>query len=107
MLLLENGSYRTRNIRRCTNAHWSQASTLFVYRTVSPFKKLASKKYIDSLGDTQQIEIFGDGQQFVAITAILTPACRTPYRTKTGLLLRRPTTYLRSQKNRHWSSSSA
>jgi len=39
---------------------------LLVYRTNEPFAKMASKKYVDSSGQTHQIEILGDGQQFVA-----------------------------------------
>lgn len=39
---------------------------LLLFRTDDPFKKMSSKKYVDGMGDTQQIEILCDGQQFVA-----------------------------------------
>jgi len=40
--------------------------TLAVFQCEDPFKKMTSKKYIDFMDETQQIEILGDGQQFVA-----------------------------------------
>lgn len=39
---------------------------LLVFRTDSPFRKMRSNKYRDEWGDLHQIEILGDGQQFVA-----------------------------------------
>lgn len=39
---------------------------LLVYRTDKPFKKMRSQKYQDEFGEMHQIEILGDGQQFVA-----------------------------------------
>ena len=39
---------------------------LYAFRTDEPFKKLSSKKYVDFFGDEHQIEILGDGQQYVA-----------------------------------------
>lgn len=39
---------------------------LMMFRTDTPFKKMRSTKYIDQWGDMHQIEILGDGQQFVA-----------------------------------------
>lgn len=39
---------------------------LLLFRTEAPFKKMASNKYEDLLGDTHQVEILCDGQQFVA-----------------------------------------
>ena len=39
---------------------------LLVFRTDSPFRKMRSNKYEDEWGDLHQIEILGDGQQFVA-----------------------------------------
>jgi hypothetical protein len=39
---------------------------LLLYRTSEPFKKRKSTEYADDWGDKQQIEILGDGQQFVA-----------------------------------------
>lgn len=39
---------------------------LLVYRTEEPFSKRSSAKYVDEWGDNQQIEILGNGQQFVA-----------------------------------------
>lgn len=39
---------------------------LMVFRTDEPFRKLRSTKYKDDWGDEHQIEILGDGQQFVA-----------------------------------------
>lgn len=39
---------------------------LLVFRTDEPFRKMRSTKYRDEWGDEHQIEILGDGQQFVA-----------------------------------------
>lgn len=39
---------------------------LMVFRTDEPFRKMSSAKYEDEWGDQHQIEILGDGQQFVA-----------------------------------------
>lgn len=39
---------------------------LMLFRTDEPFRKLRSTKYKDDWGDEHQIEILGDGQQFVA-----------------------------------------
>lgn len=39
---------------------------MMVFRTDEPFTKMTSKKYEDMLGCKHQIEILGDGQQFVA-----------------------------------------
>lgn len=39
---------------------------LLVYATDTPFRKMRSNKYQDEWGDLHQIEILGDGQQFVA-----------------------------------------
>ena len=39
---------------------------LAVFKVAEPFKKMRSKKYVDFLGQTHQIEILGDGQFFVA-----------------------------------------
>lgn len=39
---------------------------LFLFKTSEPFKKMASKKYEDVLGDLHQVEVLGDGQQFVS-----------------------------------------
>jgi hypothetical protein len=39
---------------------------LMMFRTDEPFRKLRSTKYKDDWGDEHQIEILGDGQQFVA-----------------------------------------
>lgn len=39
---------------------------LLVFRTNTPFKKMRSSKWRDQFGDEHQIEILGDGQQFVA-----------------------------------------
>lgn len=39
---------------------------LMVFRTNNPFRKLRSAKYEDEWGEQHQIEILGDGQQFVA-----------------------------------------
>jgi len=39
---------------------------LLLYRTEAPFRKMRSNKYQDEWGDLHQIEILGDGQQFVA-----------------------------------------
>lgn len=39
---------------------------VLVFRTTKPFKKMRSAKWRDQFGDTHQIEILGDGQQFVA-----------------------------------------
>lgn len=39
---------------------------LMVFKTDEPFKKMRSSKYSDEWGDQHQIEILGDGQQFVA-----------------------------------------
>jgi len=40
--------------------------TLAVFQCEKPFKKMTSRKYIDFMDETQQIEILGEGQQFVA-----------------------------------------
>ena len=39
---------------------------LFLFRTDTPFRKIQTTKRIDEWGDEQQIEVLGDGQQFVA-----------------------------------------
>ena len=39
---------------------------LLVFRTETPFRKMRSNRYQDEWGDLHQIEILGDGQQFVA-----------------------------------------
>lgn len=39
---------------------------LLVFRTETPFRKMRSNKYQDEWGELHQIEILGDGQQFVA-----------------------------------------
>ena len=39
---------------------------LLLYRTSEPFKKRKSTEYSDDWGEKQQIEVLGDGQQFVA-----------------------------------------
>lgn len=39
---------------------------LMMFRTDEPFRKMRSTKYVDDWGDEHQIEILGDGQQFVA-----------------------------------------
>lgn len=39
---------------------------LMLFRTDEPFRKMRSTKYVDDWGDEHQIEILGDGQQFVA-----------------------------------------
>jgi len=39
---------------------------LLLYRTTEPFSKRSSSAYTDEWGDKQQIEILGNGQQFVA-----------------------------------------
>lgn len=37
-----------------------------MYRTSKPFSKITSKEYVDSDGNRAQLEILGEGQQFVA-----------------------------------------
>lgn len=49
-----------------------------VYRTDKPFSKITSKEYIDPQGRKAQIEILGDGQQFVAFHTH--PDTKQPYR---------------------------
>ena len=39
---------------------------LMLFRTDEPFRKMKTGKYEDEWGDTHEIEILGDGQQFVA-----------------------------------------
>lgn len=39
---------------------------LLLYRTSEPFSKRSSNAYLDEWGDKQQIEVLGNGQQFVA-----------------------------------------
>jgi len=39
---------------------------LLLFRTETPFRKMRSNKYQDEWGDLHQIEILGEGQQFVA-----------------------------------------
>lgn len=39
---------------------------LMVFKTSKPFKKMYSAKYQDEWGQTHQIEVLGEGQQFVA-----------------------------------------
>lgn len=39
---------------------------LLLYRTAEPFSKRSSDAYLDEWGDKQQIEVLGNGQQFVA-----------------------------------------
>lgn len=50
---------------------------LMVFRTEEPFRKMRSTKYKDEWGDEHQIEILGDGQQFVAYHKH--PDTRKPY----------------------------
>lgn len=40
--------------------------TLLVYRTDKPFQKMKSKKFENWLGQSLQVEVLGEGQQFVA-----------------------------------------
>ncbi|WP_018692305.1 PriCT-2 domain-containing protein [Algicola sagamiensis] len=51
--------------------------TLLVYRAKTPFPKLSSRKYEDMFGMEHQIEILGDGQQFVAFA--IHPDTNKPY----------------------------
>lgn len=44
----------------------SYPKRLLAFRTDEPFRKMRSTKYVDEWGDEHQIEILGDGQQFVA-----------------------------------------
>jgi len=46
-------------------------------RTDKPFKKITSKEYVDPHGDKAQIEILGEGQQFVAYA--IHPVTNRPY----------------------------
>lgn len=39
---------------------------LFLFRTDEPFRKMRTSKRVDEWGDEQQIEVLGNGQQFVA-----------------------------------------
>lgn len=50
---------------------------LLLYRTSEPFKKRATNRYKDEWGDTQRIEVLGDGQQFVAYH--IHPDTKKPY----------------------------
>lgn len=50
---------------------------LLMFQTSEPFKKMRSNKYVDEWGDEHQIEILGDGQQFVAYH--IHPDTRKPY----------------------------
>lgn len=51
--------------------------TLLVCRTNEPFKKVTSKRYQDAEGRQHQLEILGDGQQFVAYA--IHPDTNAPY----------------------------
>jgi hypothetical protein len=55
----------------------SPPKRLFVFRTDAPFRKMRSAKYKDEWNDQHQIEILGDGQQFVAYH--MHPDTRKPY----------------------------
>lgn len=44
----------------------SAPKRLMLFRTDAPFRKMRSAKWKDQFGDEHQIEILGDGQQFVA-----------------------------------------
>lgn len=50
---------------------------LLPFRTDKPFKKISSGKYEDFLGHKHQVEILGDGQQFVAFA--IHPQTQKPY----------------------------
>jgi hypothetical protein len=58
---------------------------LLVFRAEEPFKKMRSTKYEDFLGETHQVEILGDGQQFVAFATH--PDTNKPYTWKGKSLL--------------------
>ena len=47
----------------------SYPKRLLAFRADEPFRKMRSTKYVDEWGDEHQIEILGDGQQFVAFVA--------------------------------------
>lgn len=51
--------------------------TLLLYRTDEPFRKVASKRYRSPDGAEHQLEILGDGQQFVAYA--IHPGTGQPY----------------------------
>lgn len=51
--------------------------SLLVYRTDTPFKKISSRVFTDFLGIKHQVEILGDGQQFVAFGTH--PETQKPY----------------------------
>lgn len=55
---------------------------LMLFRTDEPFRKMRSTKYRDEWGDEHQIEILGDGQQFVAFHKH--PDTGKPYTWPTG-----------------------
>lgn len=55
---------------------------LLPFRTDEPFRKMRSTKYKDEWGDEHQIEILGDGQQFVAFHKH--PDTGKPYTWPTG-----------------------
>jgi hypothetical protein len=50
---------------------------LLAFRTEEPFKKLRSAKYEDFLGATHQVEVLGQGQQYVAFATH--PDTQKPY----------------------------
>jgi len=50
---------------------------LIMCRTDKPFTKMTSTKYVDMFDDTHQIEILGDGQQYVAFA--IHPDTNEPY----------------------------
>jgi len=55
----------------------NRPKALLVYRTNTPFTKIASKKYTDLFGQENKLEALGDGQQFVAYAEH--PDTKEPY----------------------------
>ena len=55
---------------------------LLCFRTDEPFRKMSSAKYEDEWGDQHQVEVLGDGQQFVAFHRH--PDTGKPYTWPTG-----------------------
>lgn len=55
---------------------------LMLFRSEEPFTKLTSAEYVDDAGEKQQIEILGDGQQFVAYH--IHPDTGKPYKWPNG-----------------------
>lgn len=58
---------------------------LIAFRTDEPFKKVSSNKYVDLFGDEHQIEILGEGQQYVAFA--VHPSTGKPYEWTNGASL--------------------